>query len=144
MQGDAISDHVNLASRLEGLTKFYDASLLISSATREALLDPSNYKMRYLDKVCVKGKEEAIRLYEVFDADPSELQMLKLETQASLVRAQELYYDRQFVEAQVELFKVLGRNPTDKVAWHFLVQSAQCLKDGVPETWTGDTVMVTK
>jgi hypothetical protein len=92
----------------------------------------------------VKGKEEAIRLYEVFDADPPELQKLKLETQANLARAQELYYDRQFIEAQVELFKVLGRNPTDKVAWHFLVQSAQCLKDGVPETWTGDTVMATK
>ena len=144
MQGDAISDHVNLASRLEGLTKFYDASLLISSATREGLLDPSKYKIRYLDKVCVKGKEEAIRLYEVFDADPLELQLLKLETQANLVRAQELYYERQFVEAQIELFKVLGRNPTDKVAWHFLVQSAQCLKDGIPETWTGDTVMATK
>jgi class 3 adenylate cyclase len=144
MQGDAISDHVNLASRLEGLTKFYDASLVISSATYEKLSDPSKYKIRYLDKVCVKGKEEAIRLYEVFDADPPELRMLKLETQDSLARAQELYYDKKFVDAQVELFKVLGRNPTDKVAWHFLVQAAQCLKDGVPETWTGDTVMVAK
>ena len=36
------------------------------------------------------------------------------------------------------------RDPADKVAWHFLVQAAQCLKDGVPETWTGDTVMITK
>jgi hypothetical protein len=34
MQGDAISDHVNLASRFEGLTKFYEASLVISSARR--------------------------------------------------------------------------------------------------------------
>jgi len=55
-----------------------------------------------------------------------------------------LCYDKQFVDAQVELFKVLGRNPTDKVAWHFLVEAAQCVKDGVPETWTGDTVMITK
>ena len=144
MQGDAISDHVNLASRLEGLTKFYDASIVISSATHQRLLDPSNYKIRYLDKVCVKGKEEVIQLYEVFDGDPPELQMLKMETQANLARAQELYYDKKFVDAQVELFKVLGRNPTDKVAWHFLVQAAQCLKDGVPETWTGETVMITK
>jgi len=41
MQGDAISDHVNLASRLEGLTKFYDASIIISSATHQRLLDPT-------------------------------------------------------------------------------------------------------
>ena len=90
------------------------------------------------------GHMMVIQLYEVFDGDPPELQMLKLETQADLAKAQELYYEKKFVDAQVELFKVLGRNPTDKVAWHFLVQAAQCLKDGVPETWTGDTVMITK
>jgi hypothetical protein len=144
MQGDAISDHVNLASRLESLTKLYDVSLVISSATHERLADPSKYRIRYLDKVRVMGKEEAIQLYEVFDADPPELQMLKLETQANLVRAQELFYGKEFVNAQVELFKVLERNPTDKVAWHFLVQAAQCLENGVPETWTGETVMTTK
>jgi two-component system sensor histidine kinase ChiS len=120
---------------LEGLTKFYDASVIISSATHQGLLDPSNYKIRYLDRVCVKGKEEVIRLFEVFDGDPPELQVLKVETQENLARAQELYYDKRFVDAQVELFKVLARNPTDKVAWHFLVQAAQCLKEGVPETW---------
>jgi two-component system, sensor histidine kinase ChiS len=129
---------------MEGLTKFYDASVIISSATHQGLLDPSKYKIRYLDKVRVQGKEQAIRLFEVFDGDPPELQMLKVETQENLARAQELYYDKKFVDAQVELFKVLGRNPTDKVAWHFLVRAAQCLKDGVPETWTGDTVMITK
>jgi len=47
--------------------------------------------------VCVKGKEEVIQLYEVFDGDPPELQTLKLETQDSLARAQELYYDKKFV-----------------------------------------------
>ena len=46
MQGDSISDHVNLASRLEALTKFYDASVIISSATHQGLLDPSKYKIR--------------------------------------------------------------------------------------------------
>ena len=108
------------------------------------MLNPSEYKIRYLDKVCVKGKEEVIQLFEVFDGDPPEVQGLKVETQESLAKAQELYYEKRFVDAQVELFKVLARNPTDKVAWHFLVQAAQCLKDGVPETWTGDTVMITK
>ena len=71
MQGDAISDHVNLASRLEGLTKFCDTSVIISSATHQRLLDPSNYKIRYLDKVCVKGKEEVIRLFETEDSEES-------------------------------------------------------------------------
>jgi hypothetical protein len=118
----------------------------LSSALQriKVLLDPSNYKIRYLDRVCVKGKEDVIRLFEVFDGDPPELQVLKVETQENLARAQELYYEKRFVDAQVELFKVLARNPTDKVAWHFLVQAAQCLKEGVPETWTGDTVMITK
>jgi two-component system sensor histidine kinase ChiS len=126
------------------VAEYNEHRFIISSATHQGLLDPNEYKIRYLDRVCVKGKEEVIRLFEVFDGDPPELQMLKVETQENLARAQELYYEKRFVDAQVELFKVLARNPTDKVAWHFLVQAAQCLKDGVPETWTGDTVMITK
>src|SRR5437660_1748752 len=112
--------------------------------TYQPVSDFVNSYYKQFSPIVSKGKEEAIRLFEVFDGDPPELQMLKVETQENLARAQELYYEKRFVDAQVELFKVLGRNPTDKVAWHFLVQAAQCVKDGVPETWTGETVMITK
>ncbi|WP_371357611.1 response regulator, partial [Hydrocoleum sp. CS-953] len=55
MQGDAFSDNVNLTSRLEGLTKFYGVSIIISEAVFTNLADPDQYQIRFLDRVLVKG-----------------------------------------------------------------------------------------
>ncbi len=58
-----IGDNVNLASRLEGLTRYYNADILISEATYHALQDA--YQIRPLDTVTVKGKQQAVKIYEV-------------------------------------------------------------------------------
>lgn len=58
-----IGDNVNLASRLEGLTRYYDVQILITQATREAL--KQNYNIRFIDTVEVKGKSKAVTIYEV-------------------------------------------------------------------------------
>ena len=58
-----IGDNVNLASRLEGLTKQYGAQILISSATKSKLKE--NYKIRPIDMVEVKGKHQAVEIFEV-------------------------------------------------------------------------------
>lgn len=56
-----LGDAVNLGSRLESLTKYYDVSIIVSETTRICAPD---HVFRYLDKVRVKGKQEAIHLYE--------------------------------------------------------------------------------
>jgi adenylate cyclase len=61
-----IGDPVNLASRLEGLCKFYGARLIISEYTRNALKEP--YVMRELDWVKVKGKDEPVHILEIIPA----------------------------------------------------------------------------
>ncbi|MBM3242166.1 adenylate/guanylate cyclase domain-containing protein [Candidatus Poribacteria bacterium] len=144
MQGDAFSDDVNLTSRLEGLTKFYQVSCIITAETYQRLANPGEYNIRFLDRVRVKGKNEAVELYEVFDADSPDLRALKRETQDDLAEAQRLYYAQQFDAAQVQLFKVLQRSPKDKVAWHYLGQATRCLEAGVEENWAGVTVMTEK
>jgi adenylate cyclase len=58
-----IGDSVNLASRLEGLCKTYGAKLIISEFTKNAL--KGEYLFRELDLVGVKGKSQAVRIYEV-------------------------------------------------------------------------------
>lgn len=58
-----IGDNVNLASRMEGLTKQYDAQILISKSTYEKL--EGEYKIRPIDLVEVKGKHEAVEIFEV-------------------------------------------------------------------------------
>lgn len=144
LQGDAFSDHVNLTARLEGLTKYYSVSLIISAATKEHLADPSKYHIRFLDKVQVKGKTKALDLYEVYDADPDRFLAAKKATQQEYEEAMDCYYARDFTEAQAKLFRVLQANPKDKVAWRHLMEATECIENGVPEGWTGVTVMTQK
>ncbi len=59
-----IGDTVNLASRLEGLTKFYKIDVMISESTHVRLKNPAKFNFRVLDMVRPKGKHEAIRIYE--------------------------------------------------------------------------------
>jgi PAS domain S-box-containing protein len=77
MDSTVISDTVNLASRLETLTKNYNVSLLITHQTFLGLANAHQYKIRLIDRVVVKGKSEQISVFEVFDADPDDLRSVK-------------------------------------------------------------------
>ncbi len=80
MEATVISDAVNVASRLESLTKHHGVALLISEDTHRALRDRQRYSMRSLGRASFKGKEEQANIYEVFDADPPQLRKGKLAT----------------------------------------------------------------
>ncbi|MCB5252794.1 MAG: adenylate/guanylate cyclase domain-containing protein [Candidatus Cloacimonetes bacterium] len=58
-----IGDKMNLASRIEGLNKVYQTSIIIESVTYNAVSD--HFLSRWLDRVCVKGKREKVDIYEV-------------------------------------------------------------------------------
>jgi adenylate cyclase len=92
-----IGDPVNLASRLEGLCKYYHVRLIISETTYKALR--SSYVIRELDIVRVKGKTEPIRIYEVIDAGTATQEVKKelLEFHIAL----ELYRNAKFEDAAI-------------------------------------------
>jgi len=144
MQGDAFSDDVNLTSRVEGLTKFYSVPLIITASTKNALVDGSKYKIRFLDKVQVKGKKSTLVLYEVYDTDSPNFLALKQESHQRYEEAMQYYYEQDFIEAQSLLFDVLKENPKDKVAWRHLMAVTECIENGVRDNWTGVTVMKSK
>jgi len=76
-----IGDSVNLASRIEGLTRIYDAEILISEATYAQLDD--SFRIRHIDTVEVKGKSKATKIYQVLTANtPLSEEELSLHTQA--------------------------------------------------------------
>ncbi|HAX76169.1 MAG TPA: adenylate/guanylate cyclase domain-containing protein, partial [Cyanobacteria bacterium UBA11372] len=125
MDGTAISDAVNLASRLEGLTKNYGVALLISEKTFLTLNNPADYAIRLIDRVKVKGKSEQVIVYEVFDADPPEVKEGKLFTQAVFKQAIVLYNLGILSEAAQLFSHCLHLNPGDKVARIYLERCQQ-------------------
>jgi adenylate cyclase len=61
-----IGDAVNVASRIEGLTKQYKCNILITESVVKSLSHPELFSLRLVDKlVKVKGKDEAISIYEL-------------------------------------------------------------------------------
>ena len=58
-----IGDAVNLASRLEGKNKDYGTDIIVSEFTKARM--GNGFEVVYLDEVKVKGKEQAVRIYEV-------------------------------------------------------------------------------
>jgi len=70
MDGTVISDAVNLAARLESLTKDYRVALLVSQFTVDRLDDPEAYALRPVDTVVVRGRTQPVAIFEV-QARPS-------------------------------------------------------------------------
>ncbi|HEY9302029.1 MAG TPA: AAA family ATPase, partial [Phormidium sp.] len=116
MEGTVISDAVNLASRVEGLTKNYGVSLLITQETYSRLENPSQYAIRTLDTVKVKGKSELVTVYEVFDADPPGIKAGKLATLQLFAEALEIYSEGKLATAGRLFAECWRQNPGDRVS----------------------------
>ncbi|MEG3989343.1 AAA family ATPase [Microcoleus sp. S28C3] len=116
MDGTVISDAVNLASRVESLTKNYGVSLLITQPTYSRLKNPSQYGIRTLDTVKVKGKSEAVTVYEVFDADPLAMKEGKLATLKLFAEARAIYSEGNVAEAAWLFSECWRQNQGDRVA----------------------------
>ncbi|MFB2967575.1 AAA family ATPase [Aerosakkonema sp. BLCC-F183] len=120
MDGTVISDAVNLASRVEGLTKNYGVSLLITEQTYSRLTNPAKYGIRTIDTVKVKGKSQRVTVYEVFDADLPEIKEGKLTTLSLFAEALSLYGEGKFAEAGRLFADCWQQNPGDRVAKIYL------------------------
>ncbi|MDM8558120.1 response regulator [Candidatus Parabeggiatoa sp. HSG14] len=133
IDGTVISDAVNLASRIEGLTKTYNTPLLITEETYKQLTNISQYHIRIIDCVTVKGKTKAVTVYEVFDANsPSSLE-LKSKTLSDFEQGFNFFHEKQFDEALSCFNKVLQINKNDKTAQVYSTHCQQILHVTTPQ-----------
>ena len=132
MDGTVIADAVNLASRVEGLTKVYGTPLLITEETYLQLRDPLQYHIRVIDAVKVKGKSEVVTIYEIYDADPVHIAELKDQTRDEFEEAFVLYHWGEF-EAALPMFQnVLEGNRYDDAAQIYLERCQRALNVSFP------------
>ncbi len=137
MDGTVISDAVNTASRLEGLTKLYGSSIIISQDTLIKLNNPSQYNYRFLDIVKVKGKKEAIYIFEIIDGDSEDVRQLKLKTKNRFAEGINLYKSKKFKEALNVFKEVTSMNQHDTTAVLYISRCKKLIEHGTPDDWDG-------
>ena len=131
----AMGDAVNVASRLEGRTKSYALGVLAGEATRELVKD---VVFREVDRIRVKGKDEAVTVYEPLglQAEIGENVARELELWNSTLRA---YRTRQWDEAETILASLLRMNPTCGLYRVYAGKLVDKRLDPPPPGWDGVT-----
>jgi class 3 adenylate cyclase/HAMP domain-containing protein len=137
MDGSVISDTVNLASRLQSLTRMYGSAVLTTGSTLKTVREPSRFRYRFIDRVRVRGRIEPILLFELLDAEPVEMRERKLSYKAEFARALRAYYGKQFSEAYRMIGELFERNPEDEVLRIYRRRCETLVNLGKPENWEG-------
>jgi hemerythrin len=120
MDGTVIGDAVNLAARLERLTKEYRVSILISEYTLYCLDEPGLWSIRFLDRTHVRGKQDNQSVYEVFNGDPAPLREAKEKTLKTFELALAYYHLDDILTSRERLIACLAIAPDDDAARVYL------------------------
>lgn len=144
IQCSVLGDTVNLASRIEQLTKVYRARFLVGEHTVKALRAPRSFELRLVDRVAVKGRHEAVEIHEVLDAESPERRAAKLATRPLVTAAMEAYLGRRFDEALEGFGDVLARDPDDAVPGIFVERCHRYLREPPANDWQGFERLLTK
>jgi len=137
MESTVLGDNVNLASRVESLTKTYGVSIIATHNTIKLLGNPNPFKYRELDMVKVKGKKEPTRIYEIYDCYPTEIQELKTKT-ASFITRGLIFRKNQEWDLALETFQnALDLYPGDEAILHHIEYCLLLRENPPPFNWDG-------
>jgi adenylate cyclase len=135
-----MGDAVNLASRLEGLTRIYGVGIIVGPNTRVAVKD---VVFREIDRVKVKGKDEPVVIYEPIgiEGQVDNKVMDEINLWHKALRA---YRAQNWDEAEADLLKAQNMSPECKLYRLYLERIGQCRIDPPGPDWDGVTAFKTK
>ena len=137
----AIGDPVNLASRLESLTKEYHLDLLLGGNLAPLVGD--TYILRTVDFVAVKGKTKPVDVFTVMGDGAAQTVSMPV----WLARYEDgvrLYRERKFSEAAVEFQECLRKQPDDYLSAMYLKRCQALIENPPDDSWDGVYVMTKK
>ncbi len=135
MQGTVISDAVNLASRLEGLTKIFGVQLIASQAILSQVKFREKYLFRSLGAVAVKGKERTTSVFEIFNHLDFKSAAVRKANKGFFEEGVHQYYRHEFDKAILSFQSILRYDPEDRAALYFVEKSMHFQKSGTTRTW---------
>jgi len=137
-----IGDAVNLASRLEALTRTYGVDILIGPTASDLVRDA--FYLRSVARVQVKGKTKPVEISALLGerTEPLDPELLRwLETYEEGLRK---FRARDFANAKADFAGFLEVYPNDKLASMYLDRAREYEKSPPPEAWDGSDVFTKK
>ena len=119
MQTTVIADAVNVASRIEGLTKTFGVGVLLSKPVVDGLSPNHKYLLRHLGAVKAKGKKRSVEVYECFNIDGQELREHKQATAEQFEAAMLDFRKGLFLSAGKVFSRIAEMNKDDTVAAYY-------------------------
>lgn len=123
-----ISDTVNTASRLEGLSKYYKTGIILSDASLQQMTGRERFHLRNLGLVQLKGKQESIRIHECFSGNPAPDIERKSTTLPLFNEGVSHYLNKSFGQAHEAFHKVAEADRADRTAEFFFLHTRQILQ----------------
>ena len=139
METTVISDAVNVAARIEGFNKMYGTSILVSEDVLNNLKHPDQFSIRFVDYVKPKGKDIAIRFFEIFDGDTPTNYSKKGEIRDKFEEGTELYFSKKFKDAKLCFEWCEKIFPEDVPTQKYLDRCDYYLENGLEDDWDGIT-----
>lgn len=128
-----LGDTVNLASRVESLSKYYDAKIITTEFTEA---NQPTIIFRLLDRVRVKGKKKGVTLYEVICRKKELTETLAVELELHH-RALDDYFNQKWDQAEKEFQELTKNYPHSKLYPLYLERIAEFRRNPPPEDWDG-------
>ena len=132
----AMGDAVNVASRLEGRTKYYGVGILVGESTRNAVKD---VVFKEIDRIKVKGKDEAVTIYEPLGME-GEVERARLDEIKLWHQVLRQYRAQQWDQVEVGLLNLQRMNPECELYALYGEQVARFRREPPPPGWDGVTV----
>lgn len=142
MDYTVIGDGVNLSSRLEGVTKEYGCDIILSEFTYQLCSD--RIWVRQLDKIRVKGKHQAVNIYELISDRHTPLDTTTQEFVSHYHAGRDAYNLGNFTQA-IACFQVAKNlRPKDQAVLLHLERAHNYLQTPPPDSWDGVWTMIEK
>ncbi len=135
-----MGDEVNLASRLEGITKQYGVGIIVGENTRNAVTD---FVYRELDHVRVKGKDKPVAIYEPIGLAGEVGKALQDEIRL-FHEVRRLYRKQDWDQAELQLMNLQRMSPDTKLYGIYAERVAYFRKNPPAADWDGVFVFQTK
>lgn len=130
MDGTVISDAVNLASRIEGMTRLFHSNVLISGTSFARIPNQDRFAHRTLTNLRVKGVKMPVTVVEVLTGyEPEQLEKF-LSTREDFEKAFASFQARAFDSAAEQMEEIVRRNPHDRAALRLARRSRFFLRHG--------------